>query len=253
MRLIRGLLVSAMAITPVFAGAQTAAEHLALGDKDYAAARVDAALRHYEAVIALEPKHYEALYRASRSEIDLGEVEADKNRRQQRYRKGEELARRAVEARPDDAEGHFHLARALGRMALSLGPRDRVKYGTAVHNEAMAALKINPRHPGALHIMGVWNAEIMRLNGFTRFIARTFLGGRRFDSASWKEAVRYMEEAVAVEPWRIVHRLDLAQIYADVGDKVKAREQFEQILKLPNADPNDPVYRKQAEAALKKL
>lgn len=253
MKLIRMLLVCVIALAPVIAGAQTASEHLALGDKEYAAVRVESALRHYEAVIAAEPRHYEALYKASRSEIDLGEVEADKDRRKQRYRKGEELARRAVEARPDDAEGHFHLARALGRTALSLGPRDRVKYGTAVYDEAAAALKINPKHPGALHVMGVWNAEIMRLNGFTRFVARNFLGGKRFDAASWSEAVRFMEEAVAVEPWRIVHRLDLAEIYADIGDKAKARDQFEHILRLANADPNDPAYKRQAEAGLKKL
>ena len=253
MRFIRTLLLFISVVTPGLAGAQGTTERLALGDREYAAVRPEPALRHYEAVIALEPKHYEALYKASRSEIDLGEVETDKDRRNQYYRKGEEYARRAVAVHPDSAEGHFALARALGRIALSLGPRDRVKYGTAVRDEAMAALKIDPKHPGALHVMGVWNAEIMRLNGFTRFVARNFLGGKTFDSASWKEAVRYMEAAVAVEPWRIVHRIDLADIYLDIRDTPKAKAQFEQIVKLANVDPKDPVYRKQAEAALKKI
>ena len=247
------LLLCLSVMVPAFAGAQGAAEHMSLGDKEYAAVRPEPALRHYEAVIALEPKHYEALYKASRSEIDLGEVETDKERRNQYYRKGEAHARRAVAIHPDSADGHFHLSRALGRIALSLGPRDRVKYGSAVRDEAMAALKIDAKHAGALHVMGVWNAEIMRLNGLTRFVARNFLGGKTFDSASWKEAVRYMETAVAVEPWRIVHRVDLADIFLDIGDKTKAKAQLEQIGKLANVDPKDPIYKKQAESALKKL
>jgi thioredoxin-like negative regulator of GroEL len=37
--------------------------------------------------------------------------------------------------------------------------------------------------------------------------------------ANWKDAVSYMERAVAVDPDRIAHRLDLALIYADTGDK----------------------------------
>ena len=44
------------------------------------------------------------------------------------YSLAELYARRAVDANPNDAEGHFHLARALGRKALSLGKRDQVKY-----------------------------------------------------------------------------------------------------------------------------
>jgi tetratricopeptide (TPR) repeat protein len=247
-----------LAIIAVASGAgelrsQSAKDFMAAGDREYALARPEAALRQYEKAIAAEPGHYESLWKASRSEIDLGEVEKDKDRRTAHYRAGELYARRAVDARPNDPEGHFHLARSLGRAALTLGPRDRVKYAGDVRSHALEALKLNPRHPGALHVMGVWNAEVMRLSGFTRFVARNLLGGKVFDSASWKEAVRYMEEAVSVEPERITHRLDLGIIYADIGEKAKAREQFERILRLPNSDPNDSMYKQQAQAALRDL
>ena len=52
----------------------------------------------------------------------------DDKERDRLYAVAEQYARRAVEANPNDAEGHFHLARALGRKALSLGKRDQVKY-----------------------------------------------------------------------------------------------------------------------------
>ena len=68
--------------------------------------------------------------------------------------------------------------------------------------------------------MGMWNAEVMRLNGFTRMMAKNFLGGKVFGQASWPEAKRYMEESVANEPDRIVHRVDLAGVY---GTRVTRR------------------------------
>lgn len=102
-------------------------------------------------------------------------------------------------------------------------------------------------------MMGMWNAEIMRLNGVERFFARNFLGGRVFGQASWKDAVSYMERAVEVDPERLTHRLDLAQIYVSIGEKAKAREQFQRVIDGPRTDVNDPAYKRQAEEALRRL
>ena len=159
-------------------------------------------------------------------------------------------ARRAVAAKPDDAEGHFELARAIGKNALTMGTRDRVKYAGVVHDEALAALKLSPKHPGALHVMGVWNAEIMRLNGFSRFMAKNLLGGKTFSEANWDNAIRYMEEAVAADPGRITHHLDLARVYRDRDMHDKAREQLEWIARAPLAEYNDKYYKQEAAAIL---
>lgn len=235
------------------ARAQDGAGHVAMGDRDYASVDVAGSLKHYEAALAADPKNYEALWKAARAAVDLGEAESDAGRRTRLYKDAELYARRAVEVKPDDAEGHFHLARALGKNALTLGKKERVKYAGDVREQALEALKYNPRHAGALHVMGVWNAEVMRLNGFTRMLARNFLGGKVFGSASWKEAVRYMEQAVAVDPDRITHRLDLGEIYVDVGNNAKAREQFEAALRLPATELNDKSYKREAEAALRRV
>jgi tetratricopeptide (TPR) repeat protein len=231
------------------ASAQTAAEHIALGDKDYVAMKAADALSHYEAASRLEPSSYEAVWKASRSAIDVGSYATD--RRAALFTAGEQYARRAVTLNPGGADGHFSLARALGKTALSQSPKGRIKYATDIRSHALECLRIEPKHAGCLHVMGMWNAEVMRLSGFTRMIAKNFLGGRIFGSASWAEAVRYMEASVASEPDRVVHHLDLGYVYRDVKRDADARREFEKVLSLPATDVNDRSYKEEARAVLK--
>jgi tetratricopeptide (TPR) repeat protein len=235
------------------ASAQSTSHLVASGDSAYAKFESERALREYEAAVADDPRDHVALWKASRSAVDLGETTTDDARKTEMFKKGETFARRAIEVNPQDADGHFCLARALGRRALSVGVRDRIKFGTEVRKEALAALTIDPTHPGALHVMGVWNAEVMRLNGIQRFFAEKVLGGRVLGEAKWKDAVSYMERAVAADPQRLTHHLDLARIYADVGQTSKAREQYQIVLQGVQTDFNDPLYKRQAESELKKL
>lgn len=254
-RLARALAVGTVlaCAAPAAALAQGAVEQVAFGDREHGAMNATAALARYEAAIAADPSSYEALWKASREAVDIGEFTRDEAQRKALYQKAEGYARRAVAAEPGDAEGHFAMARALGRSALNMGKRDRVKLAGEVRTHALEALRLQPAHTGALHVMGVWNAEVMRLSGVERFFAKNLLGGRVFDSANWNEAVSYLERAVAAAPDRIVHRLDLGRVYADIGNKAKAREQFEWVVRASPREYNDAQYRQEAEAALREL
>jgi tetratricopeptide (TPR) repeat protein len=225
---------------------QTAGALVALGDADHVARNATGALQHYEAALAVDPNDYDALVKAAYEAVQLGEFDPNADRRTSLYRSAEQYARRAVAANPRNAEGHFQLAQALGRNALTMGVRDRIKLASEIHDEALAALAIDPKHSGALHVLGVWNAEIMRLNGFSRSFARHFLGGKIFDAANWADAQQYLEGAVANDSSRIVHRLDLAAVYADRGQRAKAIEQYEWIGRAPVTDYNDPNYKAEA-------
>lgn len=242
------LALVALAGVPRPAGAQDAhAAVITAAERDRAAMNPGAALAKYESALATSPASYDLLWRASREAVDLGEAAPTAQRRTEYFAKAEGYARRAVGANANGADGHFMLSVALGRTAQGLGARERVKYATEVRNEALAAVKLDPQHAGALHVLGVWNAEIMRLGGLTRFAARNFLGGRVFDQASWAEAVRYMDAAVAADPGRITHRLDLAAILADAGDKPRARTTCEAVAKMPVVEFNDTRYKQRCE------
>lgn len=210
-----------------------------------------AALSAYEKALSADPVNYEALWKASRSAVDLGSHGTDKARQHRMYAKGEQYARTAVSSKPGDAEGHFAIARALGKTALGESARGRIKYAEEIRSGALECLRLNPHHAGCLHVMGMWNAEVMRLNGVARLVATRLLGGGVLGTASWKDAVRYMEAAVTADPDGIVHHVDLGGIYEDVNQPAKARAEFETALRLPITDLNDSAYKAQARSALK--
>jgi tetratricopeptide (TPR) repeat protein len=247
------LALPGLPLAPRSLASQNLSDLLSAGDRESVARRTNTALGHYERAVQAEPKSYVALWKAAREAVDLGEFEPNTETRTALYTRATDYARRAVLANPNDAEGHFQLSRAVGRTALAANPRERVKYAVEVRAEALKALQLQPKHPGALHVLGVWNAEVMRLNGFSRAMAKTFLGGQVLGSASWSEAVRYLEASVVVEPNRLIHHLDLARIYRDAGRPNEARAAYQAALRAPLQDANDDQYRKSADEELKKF
>ncbi len=235
------------------AGAQTARDRIALGDHAYADRQAKAALDQYRLALSLEPKNYEALCKASRTEIDLAEALDGGPEHDSLQAAAQRDAQAAIAVKPHDADGHFALARALGRKALSVGTMDRIRFAKLIRVEALEALKYDSLHPGAIHVLGSWNAEVMRVNGLERAFAKRFLGAEVFNQASWDEAQRLLEKAVRLDPDRLVHHLDLGVVYADRGNKAKAREQFNLILAAPLREYNDPMYKRKAADHLKKL
>lgn len=247
----RALFLAATILAAAPLQAQTAAEHIVMGDRDHAAMNAAGALRHYQAAIQADANNAEALWRASREAIDLGEF--DDARRDSLYQLGEQYARRAVQANASSSMAHFALAKAVGRRALSMGARDRVKFAGEVRKEALEALKYDSTNAGALHVMGRWHANVMRLSGVSRFVAKNILGGKVFNEANWKDAAAYLERAAALEPDRVVHKLELATIYADTKAKDKARAMYQAAIATAPVEFNDARYVEQARAALAAL
>ena len=224
-----GLLAVTFAAGPR-AGAQTASERIAQGDRAYSDLQARTALDQYRLALSIEPKSYEALCKASRVEVDLAEGLDAGPDHDSLQANAQRHAEAAIAVNPRNAEGHFALARALGRKALSLGTMDRIRYAKMIRL-----------------------AEIMRVNGLERAFAKRFLGAEVFGEANWEAAQRLMEKAVRLDPDRLVHHLDLGSIYADRGDKAGAREQFLLVIRAPLRQFNDPLYKKKAAERLKKL
>ncbi|MGH7593714.1 MAG: hypothetical protein ACRELE_07675 [Gemmatimonadales bacterium] len=248
------LLAAGSAILPVPVTAQ--ADELAAGIQAADAHDLAAARRDFEAVLRRDPASYQANWRLALLLIDIAKQIPDGIRsptRDSLYLHAETYAHRAVSVNDNDAEGHFALANAIGRGSLSMGSKERVKRAIEVRAEALRAIELDPRHDGAWHILGRWNAEVERLSAVQRFYARTFLGASVFNAASWDEAERDLRLAVQYAPTRIVHRFDLAQVLMSRKKWAGAKQQLDAVAALPSTDVSDPSYKRQARALELKL
>ena len=236
--------------------AQTVAVHLAAGDTARCARNSPAALAHFREALALDSLNYEANWKASRELTDIGKLMPDAQRRQRDsvYAEALALAHRAVAVDSAGADAHYMVAVAAGRVALTKSARERVRSARLVRDEALWAVELDPRHDGALHVLGRWNAEIMRLPGITKFFARTFLGASIFNAASWDSATIYFDRAIQLNPQNIYHHLDLAEALIDDDHQAEARPHLEEVARLPlGCDAGDPSYKQRAAELLQKI
>jgi tetratricopeptide (TPR) repeat protein len=230
--------------------AQTVARHIAEGDSA-GLMHPDVQLHHYQAALALDSMSYEANWKAARAIADVAkqiESNADslKRRRDSLYAVGRVYAERAVRADSTRPDGHYVLAMVLGRLSRTKGSKERVRYAKIIFDEATKAVQIDSNYDLAHHVLGAWHAEVKRLSGFQRFFAKALFGGGFMDRANWGDAVMHLQRAVAIAPNHIYHRLELAEVYTDLGQYTKAREQLQIIPTLPNADVMDAEYKKEA-------
>lgn len=246
------LTLSCAVVAPLSAQVDQLAAGIHAADlHDYGAART-----HFDAVLRHDPHAYEASWRMALALIDLAKQTPDRLKspaRDSLYVEAESYAYRAVAAKPDGAEGHFAVSNAVGRGVLSKGNKEKVRRAKIVRTEAMRAIELDPRHDGAWHILGRWNAEIMRLPALEKFFAKTFLGASVFGAASWDEAERDLRLAVLYAPTKIVHRFDLAEILVSRKEWAAARQELDAVAVLPNVDVSDTSYKRQARELMPKV
>ena len=251
-----GLLALFAVLAPVHAAAQTETADMARGNAARAALDMPAALTAYTEAIAIDSTNATAYWKGALTLIDMGKLTPDSVASPERdslYARAEILAQRAVVLDPKSADAYFILATAIGRAALTKSRKERVRRAVEIQQDALTAIGLDQSHDGAYHVLGRWNAEIMRLSGMERFMAKSFMGGSVFSQASWHNAQMYLQRAVTLNPTWIYHRLDLGLVYMDVGNYAAAREQFEVIATLPVADVGDPMYKRDAAALLSRL
>src|SRR5947209_5586276 len=233
----------------------TVAEHLVLGDSAHAALAPAQALQHYRAALTADSTNYAALWKAGRELVDIakqveGKDDSSKHLRDSLYTTARAYGEAAVRVNPSGADGHFTVGQALGRLSRTKGGKERVRFAKIIYDEGMKAIELDSTHDGAYHLVGAWHAEVKRLSGFEKFFAKTLFGGGFLDKGNWDDAQRYLEKAVALKPQNIFHRLELAEVYVDLGKYSKAREQFTAIAPLPIADVLDHEYKQEAKQIL---
>jgi len=234
------------------AWARTAEEALADGDQAYAAAKLDDARKAYAEALQISPGNVTALCRLSRTESELGETQKGD---EQRHTRADAVthARDAVRLATDSAEPHVWLAVALGRQALSEGPKTRLALSKEIKSETDLAIQHDPGIGRAWHVLAMWNVKLASLNSFERMMANSVLGGVP-KGASYANAEQAFQKAIALEPDYVNHHLEYGRLLKELKRTDDARRELEKAVALPaTSSALDTRYQSDARALLEKL
>jgi tetratricopeptide (TPR) repeat protein len=235
--------------------AQTADEHLKQGDEYYTQLNDPKALEEYLAAAQADPNNYEALWKASRSLTDNGDLvdvkeKGGEEKQKKLYKDAASYARKAIAIKPDDTWGHFCLAAALGKYALLLGKKDQISMAKEVKTEIEKAIELDNTNDLAYHALGRWHRRMAEIGGASRFFGGILFGS--IPKGSFAESQKYMDKAIELKPDYVNHHLELGRTLFALEKYDTAAQEFQKCLDLPATTSKDPGLKKEAEAELAK-
>ncbi|MBM3305968.1 MAG: tetratricopeptide repeat protein [Candidatus Aminicenantes bacterium] len=249
-------LIALAAFLAVTGFAQTAEEHVRMGDEAYAQFDDQKALEHYQEALKLEPNHYEALWKASRAMVDIADVipAADKDikdRQMKMYTEATAIARKAVAANPNDTWGHFQLAASNGKRLLLLGKKEQIDASKAVRAEIDKAIELDPTNHLAYHALGRWHRRMDEIGGAKRVFGSILYGS--IPKGSFEESEVNLRKAIELRPEFVNHYLELGRTLVALKKLDEAAEAFQKCIDLPKTTSKDDVIKEEARAELAKL
>jgi regulator of microtubule dynamics protein 3 len=229
-------------------------ELIASADKLRDANNEALAITKYDAVLKLDPTHYEALHSISLMYSRVGNRfgAEDQAKKVEFFNKAKSYAEKAMQANPTDAEGQFVMGVAMGRMALISDAKGRVAASKDIKKYAEAAIRYNPQHAGAWDILGRWNTKVANLSFAEKAAANLLFGGVP-EGASNENAIRCFQNALTYKPNYILYMYDLATSYYQVKNIAKCKELLNALIALPPVTLDDPGTQKEAKMMLSSI
>jgi tetratricopeptide (TPR) repeat protein len=160
-------------------------------------------------------------------------------------------AQRAAACGPNDCEAQLSPAISYGKMLPLLGSKEQVDASPRIKNACDKALALDPRNDSAWHILGRWNRVLADISPVKRTLAGALYG--KLPSGSLPDAERCLNKAIAIDPTRLMHYIELGRIYAQEGRKEDARRLINKGLAMPNVEKDDPEIKVLGREALEKL
>ncbi len=182
------------------------------------------ALDYYKQALKEDPTDVEALAGASLMCSRIGNRSSKKSLRSSYFKAANTYADVALKVAPTSAKSNYVKSVALGRIALVSGAKEKVAASRNIKKYAEKALKYDPKHAGAWHVLGRWNYGVATLNIAEKAAAETLFGG--LPDGDLATAISCFKKSMAYDPDYVRNYLDLGKAYMKNGDKSQAKAMF---------------------------
>jgi hypothetical protein len=215
-----------------------------------AALNETAAYIKFKEALRIDPGNFYSLWKCSELCSRIGFRQPAKEKKADYYTAGRIYAETAIKVKPDAADGYYALSLAMGRRAQIESGNDRIWAVREIKLNAEKALKINPHHGRAWHVLGKWHYEVSNLNGVEKAALKIFYGG--LPKASLKDAIAAYEKARTLEPVFALNNLELAKACYKDGQKEKAIALLKAIPAMPAKTEDDARIKTEGKMLLDK-
>jgi tetratricopeptide (TPR) repeat protein len=224
---------------------------IAKGDQFDKQLQAKEALEQYLPANKLEPDNVYLLVRIARQYRHLM---SDTSSKQEKLRLGNislQFADRAATLAPDNSEAQLSPAISYGKMVPYMGSRDQVNASPRIKAAVDRALQLDPTNDTAWHVLGRWNRVLANTSVLKRVLAKALYGD--LPVTTNETAEKCLLKAIAINPNRLMHYIELGRIYAQMGRKEDARKYLQKGLAMPNKEKDDPELKEIAQQTLQKL
>lgn len=146
-------------------------------------------------------------------------------------------AKRAAKLAPNNSDAQLSPAITYGKMLPYEGKGEQVAASPLIKAAADRAIKLNPRNDTAWHVLGRWHLSVANISGVRRSIGEAVYG--KLPVSTNAEALTCFNKAIALNPGRLRHHIELGRTYAQMGNDADARKSLEKGLKMPNKEKDD--------------
>lgn len=197
------------------------------------------------------PDDAEILRRIAKQYSQLMAEPLSANEKKELGRKAVTAAERAKTLAPENAQVRLTTAIVYGRVALVESNRRKTELARLIKEEAEAAVRLDPREDYGWHVLGRWNYELANTNPFLKTMGEAIYG--KFPAASNEKAAECFQKAVSLDPKQVLHHVELGRAYLALGEKDKARAEFQKALALPTTGKDDDAAKQRARQSLNQL
>ena len=222
---------------------------IAKGDQFDKQLQAKEALEDYLPANKLEPNNVDLLVRIARQYRHLM---SDTSSKKEKLRLGTSRSNTPAAPRPslrNNAEAQLSPAISYGKMLPYMGSKDQINASPRIKAAVDRALELDPANDTAWHILGRWNRVLANINVVKRAFAKTLYGD--LPVTTNEAAEKCLLKAIAINPNRLIHYIELGRIYAADGTQRRGAQVIQKGLSMPNKEKDDPEMKEigQADAA----
>ena len=244
-------LALALALANTAMSAESAEELIQKGDVFYAKLQAAEALKFYLPAEKLDSNNVRLLVRIARQYRHLMSDATEISEKRRLGTTAVDYARRAVALAPNDPEAHLALAIGYGKLSPLEETKQKIATLRLIKIAADKVIALDPNNDLAWQVLGRWYLALADVSGAERAWARVAYG--KLPSATYEDAVRCFEKAIALNTNRLMHYIELGRTCAQMGRDADAWKFITKGLAMPETEKDDPESKKRGRQILKKL